>query len=1068
MRSVVCWTVFVLSAVAFGSTVSSHADDVVDFARDVRPILASKCFACHGPDEDAREADLRLDTRNGATAVRDGSPAVVPGKPDESPLVERVESADEDERMPPPDSKLTLNDAEKRMLRRWVEQGAHYSKHWAFVPPKRPAFPDVADEDWIRNPIDRFVLARMKQAGLSPSPEADRYRLVRRVYLDLIGLPPTPEEVDAVVNDPRPDAYERLVDRLLASPHYGERWARPWLDLARYADTNGYEKDRPRTIWPYRDWVIDALNHDMPFDRFTIEQIAGDMLPHATIAQRIATGFHRNTMLNEEGGVEVEQFRYESLIDRVNTTGAVWLGLTVGCSQCHSHKFDPMTQTEYYRLLAFFNNADEPELAIPDADIARRRARLRAEIEQRERELATKWPAAEGTDPREEARRRQHAWETEQIRKTHDWHPLRPVLTDSRKGTTFTELDDRSLLAGGNRPNNDLYRIAFEVGTDHLTGLRLEALPHESLPAGGPGRAPISVGKIITEGDFLLSEFRAYLVPPGEALEARQLVRHSTENWKPLAIHRVTASHAWKDSTGDKTQDGNLDTGWRIGEETGKAHHLVFELAEPVAVPPGALLVVDLEQAYIHNMVLGRFRISGTSDRPPLASSGLPAEVESALRIPPKRRSPQQAWMVQRHFLRTAPELKDEVARIDALRATMPRFVRTLVMQERLPQVRRTTHRHHRGEYLKPKEVVTPGVPAFLHSFPKGAPRNRLGLARWLVDRRNPLVARVVVNRQWQVLFGRGIVKTSEDFGTQSSPPSHPKLLDWLAVEFMDRGWSLKQLHRLIVTSATYRQSSRVTPESLARDPENIWLSHAPRVRLEAEQVRDTILAAAGMLTERIGGPSVFPPQPEGVTSLSYGSLAWKTSSGADRFRRGIYTFLKRTAPYAMYGTFDAPTRETCVVRRGRSNTPLQALTLLNDVVIMEAAQGLAWQMVHRPATGDDASIRRLFRRILTRPARDTEVDLLRGFLKSQRGRLARGELDAAAICGVKRPAKTENSKGRREQDAELAAAVRDRLRHLGQAVPDKPVDAARLAEWAAWTTLVRALFNLDETITKE
>lgn len=1008
------------------------ADRPLDFARDVRPILAAKCFACHGPDEEAREADLRLDTLEGATADLGDYRAVVPGKPDESELVRRIESDDPDEVMPPPDSKLTMTDRERRVLRDWIAQGARYDRHWAFVAPVRPPLPRVADPDhWIRNPVDAFVLARMRQAGLQPSPQADRTTLIRRVYLDLIGLPPTPAQVHEFLGDSRPDAYERLVDRLLASPHYGEKWARPWLDLARYADTNGYEKDRPRTIWPYRDWVIRALNADMPFDQFTIEQIAGDLLPHPTLDQLVATGFHRNTMFNEEGGVDTEQFRYESVIDRVNTTGTVWLGMTVGCAQCHSHKYDPVSQAEYYRLFAFFNNADEPKLKIPDAEIERRQAEHDREYARRLARLEQQWPGKDEAGRRQAIEERFRTWLAEKEPQAHRWVVLEPQVAVAAKGTTFDVLPDDSLLAGGDLPNQDIYQIAFQPAGQEMTAIRLEVLPHEDLPAGGPGRSPITVGDIIGEGDFLLSEIEVYRVPASIPYDRAAPLEKAPPTWQRVPIEEASASYAKEKCEPALALDGNLDTGWRIGKLAGEAHHAVFSFAEAIAFEPGDRLVVRLNQAYIHNMILGRFRISATSDSGPVLSSGVSAEAEAALLVPASQRSETQRRALRRAFLWVAPELEEARAELREFRRRRPRSLTTLIIRERRPRDARVAHRHHRGEYLQPREVTTPGTPAFLHPLPANAPRNRLTLARWLVDPANPLVARVTVNRHWQELFGRGIVRTSEDFGTQSSPPTHPRLLDYLAVEFVESGWSVKRLHRLMVTSSTYRQSSRVSAGQRAKDPENLWLARAPRLRLDGETVRDVILAASGLLTTRIGGPSVFPPQPAGVTSLSYGALEWKTETGADRYRRGIYTFTKRTAPYAMFTTFDGPTRETCIVRRGRSNTPLQALTLLNDVVIMEAAQGIARELARsdRPL---ETRIADLFERFVSRVPSEREWKAMSAYWQAVRNDLQHKPDAARKLIG------TDETLG----DDELAAR-------------------------AAWTALARAVINLDETVNR-
>jgi len=981
------------------------AEDPLSYSRDVRPILAKRCFVCHGPDEAAREADLRLDSMEGATADLGGYRAIVPGDPDQSEAITRITSSDDDDRMPPPEAKMEMSDLEKETIRRWIAEGATYEQHWAFIAPQNAEIPTVQSIDQVKNSIDHFVLARIEQAGLQPSPEANRYTLVRRLYLDLIGLPPTVAEADAFVNDSRPDAYDRLVDTLLDSPHYGERWARLWLDLARYADTNGYEKDRPRSVWAYRDWVINALNDDMPFDQFTIEQLAGDLLPNATLDQQTATGFHRNTMLNEEGGIEVEQFRFESIIDRVNTTGTVWLGVTIGCAQCHSHKYDPISQQEYYRLFAFLNNADEPTLDLPDPSIEQQRT------EARQPQLETEWPS--GPDqPRLEDELQ--GWLASKREVARHWETLHPMIATSSKGTTFTVLEDDSLLAGGNYPNNDVYTIEIETDLPRITALKLEVLPHESLPAGGPGRAPISVGEIITKGDFLLSE-----------IEVQAFPRHGTAD--PVSVSLVDASedYAKEKSSAALALDGNFDTGWRIGDETGKPHHAVFPFAEPITFNGGARLVVKLHQIYIHNMTIGRFRLSATSDSLPIKAAGVPANIEVALLLPEDQRSDEQHREMRYQFLLDSPLLAEQQKAIDTLRREMPQYETTLVMQERAP----------RGEYLKPREEVTPGVPEMLHSLSADAPLDRLALARWLVDDRNPLVARVVMNRHWQAFFGAGIVRTTEDFGTQSSPPTHPKLLDWLALEFMNRGWSLKTMHRLIVTSATYRQQSYITPELLERDPENLLLARGPRFRVDAEMVRDIALVAAGLLHPKIGGPSVFPPQPEGVTNLSYGTFKWETSQGPDRYRRGLYTFAKRTTPYAMFGTFDGPSGETCVVRRNRSNTPLQALTLLNDSGFVEAAQSLALKAIIDGPPTTEARIVDIFRRFLTRPPDAEELDAILKFHDEQLTRFSAQTLNAAEVAGM--------------VDKQLPANV-------------------ALEELAALTTVVRAVLNFDESITKE
>lgn len=993
----------------------------IDFARDIRPIFAEHCLRCHGPKR--QEGGLRLDVARAALRGGDSGAAIKPKDAAGSYLIERVTAEDELERMPPEGRALSAKEIDR--LQRWIDAGAAWpesasgqaavqSDHWSFQPVQRPAVPDVENADAVRNSIDAFVVSRLEREGFRPAPEADRSTLIRRLYLDMLGLPPTPEEADAFVADPRPDAYERLVDRVLASPHYGERWARRWLDLARYSDTNGYEKDRARSIWPYRDWVINALNADMPFDQFTIEQLAGDMLPNATLEQRIATGFHRNTMVNEEGGIDVAEFRYYATVDRANTTGTVWLGLTIRCAQCHTHKYDPITQREYYRFLAFFNNADEPEIAVPQPEITQQRQEKLDRIAQIEADMLRKFPAIE---------KDYRAWATKASAAAHRWRVVRPTRVISQRNATMTVLDDGSVLASGDIPNRDVYVAEFEWGAEPITAVRLEVLPHASLPNDGPGRSVFNSGAG-AKGDFLLSEvtLAAASLDGGEP--------------RPVSLVKPTHSHALNKRSAESTLDGESDTGWSIGDRTGEAHHAVYPLAEPIDSPAGSRLVLTLDQHYIHQMTIGRFRVSVTGDALPIVSSGLPAEIEAVLAQPTEEREIAEREQLKQYYTwSVAPALEAQRKEIARLRKSLPEYPTTMVMQERRPEHRRTTRIHQRGEFLKPTEEVSPAVPAVLHAFPDELPRNRLSLARWLVDERNPLAARVVMNRTWATIFGRGIVRTTEDFGTQGERPTYPGLLDWLAAEFMDCGWSMKHMHRVIVTSATYRRSSHVTPEMLQRDPTNALLTRGPRFRMEAEIIRDVALRASGLLTEELGGPSVFPPQPDGVTALSYGALKWKTSTGADRYRRGLYTFSKRTAPYAAFVLFDAPSGETCTVRRERSNTPLQALTMLNDEVFLEAAQELARRVVAEDHQSPQARAARIFRLCLTRPPHPEEAADLVAFYQRQRARFEAGELDPRQAAG------------------------------LGDGDHVSAEEAARLA---AWTTVARAILNFDETITKE
>jgi hypothetical protein len=992
------------------ASAAAAGDGAVDFNRDIRPLLAAKCFACHGPDEEHREADLRLDARQVALEYM----AIVPGKPEESGLIERIFADDPEIRMPPPQANDSLTKEQKQLFRRWIEQGADYEPHWSFVPPLPQPLPESADAAWPRNLIDHFVLARLEAEGLKPSPEADRYALVRRVCLDLIGLPPTPEEADAFVHSDDPQAYEQLVDRLLASQHYGERWAREWLDLARYSDTNGYEKDRERSIWPYRDWVIRALNDDMPYDQFTIEQLAGDMLPDATASQRVATGFHRNTMLNEEGGIDPLEYRFYAMVDRVATTGTVWMGLTTGCAQCHTHKYDPITHTDYYRLMALLDNADEPDLLLKTPDVLKRRKAIQTRISALEAELPAKFPPLEGDGPIEQRRRRNldarfQQWLAAASAEALDWNTLRPAKLESNL-PKLEILDDGSIFSSGDVTKRDVFTLTFDLNDAvlPLTALRLEVLPDDRLPAGGPGRSYYEGRK----GDFFLSEVTGRL--DGEKLQFGS----PSHSYGKISIGSGSADAG-------NVLDGNGSTGWSTAEREGEPHQLVLNLAEPITTK-GALSIELLFERHFAAS-LGRFRFSAASSDKPAAAKQIPVELEALLARRVDSLDEREVARLRQHFLRTAPELAEARKRIDELRSQLPDFPTTMVMQERPHDNPRVTHRHHRGEFLSPKEEVEPGIPAFLMHGEEG-PGDRLSFARWLVSNDNPLTARVTVNRAWQSFFGAGLVRSSGDFGTQGDAPTHPELLDALAREFIDNGWSLKRLHRLIVTSATYRQNSHGSPALRKRDPENRLLARGPSHRVDAEIVRDIMLSASGLLSPKMFGPGVYPPQPDSVTALAYGNVDWKPSAGEDRYRRSLYTFSKRTAPFAAYAVFDAPTGETCIASRDRSNTPLQALTLLNDEMFLEMSRALAKRALNETGSGNERDIAtRMFRRLLTRPPEEHEISAIVSYCESQRQRLIDGELKPSQIAGDE------------------------------QATPEQ----------AAWAMTVRALMNLDEAITK-
>ena len=992
LRTIVLIAVMITCA---GAVRAADESDV-NFNRDIRPLLASKCFACHGPDEEQRQADLRLDQRDAAIDAG----VISPDTPDESEFLRRIESSDPDERMPPPDSGPPLTPEQTELLRRWIAGGAPYDRHWAFVAPVRPPVPPVRLTGWPRNEIDRYVLSRLEQVGLEPSLEADPYTLIRRVSLDLTGLPPTPEQADEFAANPDPAAYEQLVDRLLESEQYGERWARDWLDLARYADTNGYEKDRERSIWAYRDWVIKALNADLPFDQFTIEQLAGDMLPDATESQQIATGFHRNTMLNEEGGIDPLEFRFYAMVDRVATTGTAWLGLTTGCAQCHTHKYDPITHTDFYRLLALLNNADEPDLQLQSPRVLARRREIEAQIAALEEDLANQFPPGD-------LEAKFNDWLEQQVCGAVTWSTLRPSVMETNL-PRLEVLDDGSIFSTGDITKRDVFTLTFDIDESMLplTALRLEVLPDPRLPAGGPGRCYYEGRK----GDFFLSELTATIdgaaVPLGSA----------AHSYGKISIGSGTADAA-------NVLDGDGDTGWSTAERAGAPHQLVVNLQQPVT-SPGSLQVQMLFERHFAAS-LGRFRFSAASASRTVAATRLPVEIEPLLVRDSATWTADERERLRHTFLRMTPEVADARQPIDELRKQLPDLPTTMVLQERPADNPRITHRHHRGEYLSPREEVPPALPSLFADSAGDGPTDRLSFARWLVSRDNPLVARVTVNRAWQAFFGAGLVKTSADFGTQSDPPTHPELLDWLACEFMDRGWSLKQLHRLIVTSAAYRQQSIASPELQRRDPHNELLARGPRYRVDAEIVRDMMLKASGLLSPKMYGPSVYPPQPASVTALAYGSMPWTASDGEDRYRRSLYTFSKRTAPFAAYAVFDAPTGENCVARRDRSNTPLQALTLLNDEMYQEMARALAL-LAMTDARSDDEIASRMFRRLLTRPPGDDELMQMLAYVDEQAARLSRNELSAADIAG--------DDAGQRQ---------------------------------AAWTMLARVLMNLDETITK-
>ena len=988
-----------------------------DFASEIQPILNASCVPCHHGAKPS--AGLSLDSAQAVARGGRSGAVVRPGNSPASLLYQRMASGDRAVRMPLGGNPLPPETI--ALVRAWIEAGARGlpsiaetapGKHWAYVPPVRPAIPVVQNQTWVRNPVDAFILARLEKQGVQPSPEASRETLIRRVSLDLTGLPPSPREIDEFLGDTRPDAYERLVERLLACPHYGERWAWPWLDLARYADTNGWEKDQRRSIWKYRDWVIAALNRDLPFDEFTIEQLAGDLLPNASIDQKIATGFNRNTLFNEEGGVDRDEELWVNLVDRVNTTATTWLGSTLGCAQCHNHKFDPFTQKEYYQFLAFFSNTQysekhyddtshkyiEPQLTLPTPQQERQRKKLQERIDRLEVSLKTQTPKLD---------RDQTRWEEQMCDLEADWHPVEVTAARAAAGTRLVHQEDSSWLASGKNPESDTYIVDLSIPRpESVTALRIEALPDPSLPKGGPGRD--------TYGNFALTALRIEAVPAAGAPE-------------PLKWSKLVADGGHVKTAKDRQSAPLWDVDASRDEQRVRRQLVIL----PAGRLPAGAIRITLEQASeFAGQTLGRFRVSATEAPSPEKSVQIPARLRPLLALPPSARLPKQAAELSEAFRKVAPSLESARAELERRQKEIKALdiPTTLVMGDRATTQPLTAVMRLRGSYLSPGETVAAATPQALNPWPEGLPRNRLGLARWIVSRDNPLCSRVAVNRLWEQYFGHGIVETSEDFGTQGERPVNPELLDWLAVEFMDRGWSQKAIHRLIVTSSTYRQDSRVTPELQQRDPYNRLLARGPRFRVEAEMVRDIVLSASGLLSPKIGGPSVFPFQPEGVWDMPYNDDKWKISAGDDRYRRGLYTFIRRTSPYPSMTVFDAPSRETCTVRRPRTNTPLQALTTMNDPVFFEAAQALA---------------RRVASEVGAPPADRAAL--------------------AFRLCTGRRPNQEEVNKIVRNYEAQRAAFAQD-PQLCAKVSGSAPGDAGA----AAWVMVSNALLNLDETLTKE
>ncbi len=1065
-----------IAVVAFAlcRSLTGSAAEPPNFSRDILPVLSDNCFQCHGPDPKAREADLRLDVA--ASALRTEKPIIVPGKSTESELLKRITSTDPDVVMPPPKSGRELTPAQIDLLKRWIDTGAVWGKHWAFEKPVRPEVPKIENQkSKIKNPLDAFIIARLEHAGLQPSPEAAKETLIRRVTLDLTGLPPTLAEVDAFLADQSPEAYVKVVDRLLKSPRFGERMVWEWLDAARYADTNGYQGDPTRTMYFWRDWVIDALNNNMPFDQFTVEQLAGDLLPNPTQSQLVATGFHRNHMINGEGGRIAEESRVDYVQDRVETTGTVWMGLTFNCCRCHDHKFDPFTQREYYQLSAYFNSIDEsgandagglanPVISLATPEGHQKIAEMKALEDAANKELA---------DVEKKVRDSHAEWEKhlrESLSNTGEptWTVLVPETAASENGATLTQTDDGVILVSGQNPATDVFTITLKTKLANITGIRLEALPDDTLINRGPGRAD--------NGNFVLTEFKLQVA--GKPVELGGLRATFEQGGFPIA----------------NAVDKKNDTGWAIASDFGKTQVALFDVKVPLNANSGEIsLTFWMEFLSPHvSHVIGKFRIS-TTNSPATSLRGLSDKIREILVLETDKRSDAQKKELVDFQLNNDVAVANARRRVDDARKAREGVERaqprTMVMRERAQP--RDTFILIRGAYDKFGDKVAHGIPSILPPLPTDTPTNRLSLARWLVSLDHPLTARVIVNRYWQISFGTGLVKTAEDFGVQGEKPSHPELLDWLASEFVaptvsqpsvvnshpQNAWNAKHILRLIVTSATYQQSSRHAPRdepsharlgpaarrsestqsdsgqrreesseaertrlisrsemATLQDPDNRLLARGPRYRLPSWMIRDQALAISGLLVEKHGGPPVKGYQPPGIwEEATFGFIKYQQDTGEALYRRSLYLFWRRIVGPTIF--FDVATRQTCQVKVARTNTPLHALATLNDVTYVEAARTLAQRVLLGPGGDDAARLTEAFRRCTSRSPNSNELAVLNQRLQLLRHTFEKDETAAKKLVSV------------------------------GDSRPDGKLNPTDLA---AYTGIATLLLNLDETISKE
>lgn len=1040
MRAI--WITAVLPGVLFAAGAKN-----VDFDREVRPILSDKCFQCHGPDEKTRKAGLRLDDRESAF----GKGVISPGHSSDSKLYKRISHEKKGMRMPPPTSGMTLTDAEIGVIKRWIDEGAKWETHWAYRPPQRAEPPVTKRKNWARNPIDSFLLARIESEGLQPSPEASKATLIRRVTFDLTGLPPTTAEVTAFLNDKSPNAYEKVVDRLLASPRYGERMAMQWLDLARYSDTHGYHIDSHRDMWPWRDWVISAFNRNLSFDQFTVWQLAGDLLPNATREQRVATGFNRNHMINFEGGAIPEEYQVEYVADRVETTSNVWMGTTLGCAKCHDHKYDPIRQKDFYRFGAFFNTLPEkgldgqkgnaePLLKLPDEIQEKQLAELKQSLQSRMDVLVP-----------EDMVLAQWAWEKASFDNANPSSPTEGLRA-------WYELDGNLTDISGHFRNGRVLKGDISYGTggpvNRAADIDTSALVRWPATVLEPGK-PFTLAFWFRIGRQKESKMfqqlegqKGFELGFGEPETLPRLRRghHLQVRWfDGAAKEYALRSDEWIEQ-GRMYHAALVNDGQQVSLFLdGEPSKLIVE-KQTLSGPVDVTAPLDLNNTATGGFFRGRLDDLRVYDRAlkqeETARLAVDYPAEVLLATPGKRSGDQYGRLREYYLTKAGPaEWRQAYAEFKKLSEQKERLEEkiptTMVMEE--AKKPRETYLLGRGDYTNKVEKVTPGVPSMLPPLPAGVKADRLALAQWLVNPNHPLTARVAVNRYWQMYFGTGIVKTSEDFGSQGEPPVHAELLDWLATEFVRTGWDVKGMQRLIVTSAAYRQSSKMSPALHEKDPENRLLARGPRFRMPAEMVRDNALAVSGLLKEKIGGPSVLPYQPPGLwEELAFGEAfsaqEYKQDHGDKLYRRSMYTFWKRTVPPASLNTFDAPDREKCTSRRAVTNTPLQALVTLNDPTYIEAARNLAQNLLEKKET-DDQRLREAFEQVTARPPSSAELQVLRASLKGE-------------MASYK----------------QNAGGAEDLLK-IGESAVDRKVEPAVLA---AWTNLCTVLLNLDETITKE